>query len=437
MTKITLVAMVTLVAVSFSSAAWAVDWYVDASDGNDANPPAAVHTDFGTAYRTIGQAVADAAAGDVIYVNSGTYGEYVYTDKDLSIIGVGNVLIDGNSRYRQGIAVNAYVTTFSVTNLIFQNCSTGLYLSGGSSGTTNGRGNVTIERCIFRNNSSGLSVLYDFTALVRNSLFYDNGYGIYTYQYPYDIPEVNMWYCTLSDNGVGAYANIDAARLYFNYSLFSNNTTGISAARPPAANKVSHCDFWGGTISSPVLPIGPDFEPNYALDPMFVDRPGRNYYLSPASPLLDLRIKDETGRLATIGALKCGFVSNNAEDNWNGWLDGEGNALTASSKVELFQGAVTLKPLIDAAAIISPVYDSGDNRSKLVRINYQAVEFENEDPGYKSYIDFDLNTPEQEIRYRVSDDMGSMGVWNQTVAGNILEIKGRYYQVEYVLRAAQ
>jgi hypothetical protein len=118
-------------------------------------------------------------------------------------------------------------------------------------------------------------------------------------------------------------------------------------------------------------------------------------------------------------------------------VDDQGAPVATSAKVRMLANGISLQSGITGATVLSPVYDSGNPAAKLVRVQYRASEYEREAPGSKSYIDYDLSTSEQEIRYRVGNNAGALGAWQTTLSNAPLSVTARYYQVELVLRNQQ
>ena len=186
-----------------------------------------------TTCNTIGSAVSAASAGDVIVVGPGTYNEYVYIDKSITLLGAqaGNdarvdrhgpesivnalagkdaidiyqatVVIDGftvrgAAGNYSGIEVEDSINnnTTQLLNNIFQNNGTGVYLYYSY------YGNV-VEHNLFRNNNAGGASL--------------GGYGIYIYYSEFDLINGNE------------FTGNKTAAIYADYGMYygtiTNNTS--------------------------------------------------------------------------------------------------------------------------------------------------------------------------------------------------------------------
>lgn len=129
------------------------------------------------------------------------------------------------------------------------------------------------------------------------------------------------------------------------------------------------------------------------------------YYVRAGSPLLDQG--QDGGR---IGAFGQGFhTSKNVSKDeptqaataWGGWIDSNGDALTASSLVELNdQDEVLLKDSVTSAAIYSPVFDTGSAFTVISSVGFAAFKDTTPVAGSRELIDAVQATPRREVRIR-------------------------------------
>ncbi len=152
-----------------------------------------------THVHTISEAVDNASSiGAIISVFNGTYNEYVYVDKTVSIIGertegvyvtndeddntfyIGGpgVMLShmtiGDNHGSEGSSAGIYDYTANAiyTDLHILNNDYGIYLSSGSSYTA-------IQDCVIENNSdAGIYLLYSYNTLILNNFIIDNTIGI-------------------------------------------------------------------------------------------------------------------------------------------------------------------------------------------------------------------------------------------------------------------
>lgn len=82
-------------------------------------------TSLAVAFKTIAEAITAAAAtDDLIYVYDGVYNESVTINKSLTIIGIGNVIVDGSNTLEIGLNITVSNSTVKITNIESRNFTT-------------------------------------------------------------------------------------------------------------------------------------------------------------------------------------------------------------------------------------------------------------------------------------------------------------------------
>ena len=133
----------------------------DANLGSEAEPVA-----------TLAHAIEISSKGKII-VLAGTYktGNLGYISENLTIIGVGNVIFDGENANR--ILYFGADSKGFIANVTFANG----YVTGESGALIGNAGNLTIENCTFANSTSAKNggAIYNAGILtIRNSIFENN-----------------------------------------------------------------------------------------------------------------------------------------------------------------------------------------------------------------------------------------------------------------------
>ena len=150
------------------------DVYVS-KDGNDENN-GSEDAPVATIAKAIEIASSDAGTG-LIYINEGTYTETGFTvSKDLTITGIGNVIIDANNESAKMFTVGSDVASFAVNNVAItkanQNYGAVLYNNYNANVLLN---NVTISDC-YANGWSGSALIVSKGSLtIKDSTISDNG----------------------------------------------------------------------------------------------------------------------------------------------------------------------------------------------------------------------------------------------------------------------
>ena len=177
---------------------------------------------------------------------------------------------------------------------------------------------------------------------------------------------------TFFDNETGVVASPNAV---VRNSAFVQNTVAVAKTSNPVL-QVRFCNFFGNTndFTGSVTIVDGNFD-----DPLFIDSGNDVYFVKAGSPLVD---QGEFGR--RIGAFGQGFHTSKivskdeptqAASAWGGWIDSNGDALTASSLVELNdQDEVLLKDGVTSAAIYSPVFDTGSAFTVISSVDFAAFE---------------------------------------------------------------
>jgi hypothetical protein len=143
------------------------DWYVSqkvAASG--------AGTSLAVAFKTIAEAIAAAAASDdTIYIYEGVYNETVTCNKSITILGIGNVEMNGGHTHLYGITTTSNGLTWTIKNIKFKDyVSYAIYTPSAAAGGVN----LVIDYCAFfssvymtKNSTAG------FQQSFKNSLFYN------------------------------------------------------------------------------------------------------------------------------------------------------------------------------------------------------------------------------------------------------------------------
>jgi parallel beta-helix repeat protein len=132
----------------------------------------------GADYLSIQSAINNASAGDMIYVNSGTYYENVVVNKTLSLVGIGMPLINASG---SGTAMT--ITTDDCTIDGFNVTGSGTEWNGGDadSGIKIKSENNTVLNCTVGFNNYGIYVLESEMNSIRSNSVYSSTEGIYAF----------------------------------------------------------------------------------------------------------------------------------------------------------------------------------------------------------------------------------------------------------------
>lgn len=262
-----------------ASPAAARDWYVDGANGSDEYSAWRVHRSFERAYRTLGQAVGKADAGDVVHINAGTYQEYVSITKPLTIIGEGEVVIDGQGTERSGVSIDRADGTI-LRNLTFSQCAYGVYIYNSE---------VTIEGCVFKDNAGAVFIYNPDCGVVavNKCAFLRNSNGLQTYYYPGSVTVAN---CDFVGNGTALYRQWTSSAYAVDRSIFANNEKTFWAQDPAGGysfvpETATACNLFENRAADG-LGDGERYQPIYTVDPLFVEPAADNLHLKPGSPML-------------------------------------------------------------------------------------------------------------------------------------------------------
>ncbi|QDS99343.1 hypothetical protein HG15A2_26660 [Adhaeretor mobilis] len=194
----------------------------DGSDGNSGTGP-----DSGDAWATINHAATSSLQpGDIVYVQAGTYTEYVSPSVDgeigvpIRFIGdyqgdvsdwsAGDVSIVAPSGQRSLYVDDNYLefTGFHIVGNTIQP----LYIYNASG--------IRVNDCDVSCASQHGIYCYNSTATFVNLLIHDcNNYGVYVF----GSAELHMWNCTIVGNGSTGVVNANTSTIFVTNSIFANN----------------------------------------------------------------------------------------------------------------------------------------------------------------------------------------------------------------------
>ena len=270
--------------------------------GDDANDGMSATTPKRTIQAIIN--VYDLGAGDIVYVDTGTYVENVdisLADDGAHFLGAGAALstIDGNNTSRvintTSLTVATKLEGFTITNGL-DNHGAGMFNTGSS---------PTISNCVFSGNTATVhgGGMHNFvsTPVVSNCTFSgnsaaNNGGGIFN-----NSPQLTITNCNFYGNNAvhgGGMYNLGTSPIITNCT-FSNNTATTSGGgmcnqslmppEPPSNPIIANCILWGdngGEIAgeSPSVTYsnvqgGFAGTENINTDPLFVNAGGGDFHL--------------------------------------------------------------------------------------------------------------------------------------------------------------
>lgn len=132
----------------------------------------------GRRFATLASAIDAANAGDEIAVDTGVYSdEIVQIDKPLRIVGVGGTpVFQATGLLKNGKGIFLTRADVTIENITFRDAAA---LRGNGAGIRHERGNLIVQRCIFRANQNGVFAADDpeATVVVTDSEFIGNGAG--------------------------------------------------------------------------------------------------------------------------------------------------------------------------------------------------------------------------------------------------------------------
>jgi len=413
-----------LLALLATTPAGATEFWVDGLHGNDANDGLTV----ATAKKTIQGGLSLAtSAGDVVNVLPAEYNSPFFVMADgVTVRGIGEVVVtagDSDTNNHSDVVIQ---------DLSFRNNNAGLRFSGA---TTSGN---LVENCRFSQCTKGVRGVSGAIFKVRNCLFAHCERGISMEGTASNVLEKNTFFG--NETGVFIHANTVVRD-----SAFVQNTLGVNSIEDFPL-QVHFSNFFGNTtdVDNGTTIVDGNFD-----DPLFIDAASDVFFVKAGSPLLDQGEFD-----MRIGAFGQGFHTSNdvtkdepaqAGTVWGGWIDFNGDALTASSLVELNdQDEVILKDGVASAAIYSPVFDTGSAFTVISSVDFAAFEDTFPAPGSRKIIDAVQNTPRREVRIRTHK--AAEGTFSQdpsvtppsfsAVDKHVkLERRAQFVQMELVLRS--
>lgn len=429
--------------------AGATEFWVDGLDGDDASDGLTV----ATATRTIQIAVNLATtAGDIVNILPGSFACGFRLDpanaqgaSGITIRGIGAVVIRADNLV---LGVSGPLTR--IENITFRGPSNLTLL------TLNNSSELFVDRCRVLESGQGI-IAFNGNITIRECLFLRNGVGLVGAT---SVCGLRVERCTFARNGKG-FSSVGDKVLFDNCAFFENDNASSTVGSVPC----SHCSFFGDptredrdgdvfigdacpTTGEQVATICDLFPP------LFIDPDSDVYYVRKGSPLLDHGQDD-----GQIGAFGQGFhtsrdvtkdegLSDPAQGPtaWAAWIDSNGDALTASSLVELNDDdEVLLREGILEASLYSPVFDTESAFTVIRSVDFSA--FEDTFPaaaGSRKIIDAVQNTPRREVRIRTHK--AAEGTFSQdpsvtppsfsAVDKHVkFERRAQFVQMELVLRA--
>jgi hypothetical protein len=193
-----------------------------------------LHVGPGQTYTTIAAAAAAATNGNRIEIMAGTYvEEVVWSDDDLTIVGIGDVIVDmtGRTLANQG-GKGIFIldgNNASVEGITFVGAHDG---DGNGAGIRwQGGGMLTVRHCVFRDNEDGIlgGNHADNVALIENNEFLGSGRGEVGYTHNLYINEID----TLTFRGNYSHSlapetsdigHLFKSRAHHNYVLYNRLT---------------------------------------------------------------------------------------------------------------------------------------------------------------------------------------------------------------------
>lgn len=273
--------------------------------------PAAVRSVPGS-FATIQSAVNASAYGDVVVIDAGTYLENVYLANGVTLqgAGMGETIIDGRAASYTIYVVGGASALTRVLDLTVRNGRAqyggGIKVENGAqceirrceivanTSTSKGggvyvgqNGAPTIAECVIAGNTAkygGGLYLQTSQSRIEYNVIRDNvatsmGGGIYA---AYDRSGI-IWN-TIDGNssaGYGAGAVLAQSPVRLHTTIFSNNLGGYGVWTNSAFESMCN-DFWqnqSGAIYGQALASS-----DIVADPLFCDRPGKDFYLNYSSP---------------------------------------------------------------------------------------------------------------------------------------------------------
>ena len=247
---------------------WYVDRAMDAS-GDGRSPT--------TAFKTIAEALGQAAPGDTVVVAPGIYSERFQIPQGVGLVGHGlaDTVIDGGGNEGSVIAMmpDSILAGFTV-----QGSGPGYF----DAAIWHEKGAITVRQNRFVGNSVGLmSYCSDAdcqaTALLQNNLFQANSRAAIDAT---SEPVHHILNNVVLDNDRGLILN--NARSVAENNIIVRNQVGVLGYDKDAIVRFN--DIWDNQQDTAGVPLG---EGNISADPQFMDAGQGNYHLAPESPAVD------------------------------------------------------------------------------------------------------------------------------------------------------
>jgi hypothetical protein len=248
------------------------NWYVSKT-GSDSN----TCQSWASACLTIQAAIDKALSGDIVNIAQGTYVENVILDKGVNLTGVGmyQTVVNANGIAKPLLITNTDSHGVVIQHMAFTNSGDGYSDGRGNSGIFIDHGNATITHCRIYDNQYGI-ISFGPDNIINNIIEANDFYGIFVSSDSEAVIQNNT--VANHSTGIGIHPQATSANIVNN--IFSNNSTGVAIATEPAVT-IDYNDFWDTYLSS--YPGNG----NIYLDPIFEDKLGGDYHLTPCSPAID------------------------------------------------------------------------------------------------------------------------------------------------------
>lgn len=431
--------LVALVLVAFPS--FAVDFYVDGGVGSDTN----AGTSWSEPFKTITKGYSMASAGSRVYINHGVYRESIpgglpsgTAAAPIIIEGIGDVTIDGEGFRTYGFDVRGQNYVVLRNLKMVNNKACGILVNGTGVTITN----CEVSNCGFANNDWSVVIETNSTdCLFSYNRLLNNRQGLLLNLGVRNVVNRNT-IANTTGRGLhyGNDGNSGRAHKITNNVIKGSGDYGIVLIQPNLTSDVfsKNCIYQNSPVNIHVQPTNyTSYGDNLNVDPLFVSG---TYFLSAGSPLIAAGTLDETtGLISNIGAFGVADVSSQTLNAWAGWVDEDGDPVTASEWVEVnASGQIVLKDGKVSAGIRSPVIGSAE-RSVVRSIRVASTQTPFLASGQRQVIDFDNTTAAPEVRYRTSDSAFSQldptPAWVTAAPGARLSgVGGKYLQAELILR---
>ena len=297
-------------------------WYVDGDVSSSGDG-----TSWGTAFKTIQEAIDAASAGDEIWVKQGTYvpSSEITVYKDIYIYGgfAGSETTKNQRDWRMNVTSVDGGTSIRCFNVSADATIDGFTITRGDATPADGGGmsisgavSPKIANCFFRGNSAqnggGVAVGPNAIPTITNCIFKGNyaqdlGGGIYNLQSTVMITNCIFSINSALSDGGGGIANLNSILTITNCNFWGNATgtdgiDGDGVHNISSLSTITNCILWNGETSNPEIydDSGSTSSVNYCdiegvfsgvgninLDPLFVDPEHDNFNLTNSSPCID------------------------------------------------------------------------------------------------------------------------------------------------------